>query len=31
MQMERRVAIIENGRFVLPGTEMLNEPFKEEK
>ncbi len=24
-----RVAIIENGRFVLPGTEMLNEPFKE--
>ncbi len=24
-----RVAIIENGRFILPGTEMLNEPFKE--
>ena len=26
-----KVAIIENGRFVLPGTEMLNEPFKEAK
>ena len=24
-----KVAIIENGRFVLPGTEILNEPFKE--
>ena len=24
-----RVVIIENGRFVLPGTEILNEPFKE--
>lgn len=24
-----RVAIIEKGRFVLPGTEILNEPFKE--
>lgn len=24
-----RVVIIKNGRFVLPGTEILNEPFKE--
>ena len=26
----KNIILIENGRFVLPGTEVLNEPLKEE-